>query len=534
MSNKKICIVQLTRIGDVIQTFQAARQFKYENPNFSLSLVARRDMAKGLIFLLKDVFDEVFLFETSDFFPVGTKRLDSAKDRLNAFIKEVNQSEFDLLVNFSFTNTSSYLCNLISAKVKMGTRRNFKNQLVITDKWSQYVYSNVLESDFCPYNLVDIYRNMLGAKDNHSFAFDQVLENTISIHPFASSQEKRFDNESWSKLIFRLLKTNPTYEIRLLGAKNDSIDAQEILSQNYLNEFRHRILSHVGQLSIEESFHTVNNSKLFIGHDSMVSHLAAIAEKESVIISLGQVKPFETSPYNDKAVNLAIKDRKTGNQSINTETVYSVCQELIQSRQINKAFAQKSLNVFTTQNLCLYSSSFEASGLKLSDILEGQCDSSVAFKKFLKVCFSYYLKDQEVDMAIPKLNQEAVHTFKILKDGLVYMNELFHHAMNTCNAILDETSKKVSNNENIKKHVGKLAEIDKLLNTTATNYKLLKPINDFFYINRLNSQGEDLTQVTQSNLISYYEAQNFVSYVEDLTNTTLGPKIISRNSIQDV
>jgi ADP-heptose:LPS heptosyltransferase len=531
MSTTKVCIVQLTRIGDIIQTFQAARQFKYENPSFSLSLIARRDMAKGLIFLLKDVFDDIFLFETSDFLPVGTKTLTSARDGLNSFINEVNQSEFDLLLNFSFTSSSSYLCNLLSSKVKMGIRRNSTNQLVVTDKWSQYVYSNILDSDYCPYNLVDIYRNMLGAKDNHSFAFDQQLTNTISIHPFASTDKKRFSNDNWSKLIFRLLKANPSFELSILGAKEDLLNAQEILNSENLKDLKHRVHSKVGTLTIEESFNVVNNSKLFIGHDSMVSHLASIAEKESIIISLGSVKPFETSPYNDKVINIAVNDKGT---DVNTETVFNVCNKVLKNETIDKEFAQKSLNIFTTKNLSIFKSSFDQSGLRLENLLETTSESSVAFKKFLRVCFSYYLKGEEVEMSIPKLNQEAIHTFKILKDGLEYMNELFHHAMITCNSILDETNKKNPDSNKIKSFVAKLSEIDKLLLVTINKYKLLKPIHDFFYINRLNSQGEDLIQITQSNLISYYDAQNFITYIEDLTNTTLGPKIISRNTIQDV
>lgn len=530
MINKKICIVQLTRIGDILQTFQAARQFKYENPSFSLSLVARRSMAKGLIFLLKDVFDDVYLFETSDFFPIGTKSLGSAKENLNTFINEINETKFDLLLNFSFTSSSSYLCNLINSQNKMGIRRNFKNELVVTDKWSQYVYSNVLDSEFCPYNLVDIYKNMLGAIDNHSFTFEQDIKNKVSIHPFASHASKRFSNSSWSSILYKLLKTNPSIDIELLGSKEDIECSKEILADQVLDQYKHRINSHVGLTSIEESFNIVKDSKLFIGHDSMVSHLASIAEKESLILTLGPVKPFETSPYNNKVINIDFSN----NTNSPIETVSQVAKSMLNAERIDKIFANNTLNLFTLKNLSIYRSHFDKSGLRLDNILENACDSKVTLKKFLRICFSYYLKNQELEMKIPTLTLDSINTFKILKSGMEYMSELFHHGMVTCNHILDEHNNKKPDAKFIQEAISKLAEIDKLLEVTVNKYKLLKPINDFFYINRLNSQGENIEEIIQSNLISYYEAQNFMAFVEDLTNTTLGPKIIDRTTTKDV
>ena len=52
-NHTSIGIIQLTRIGDVIQTFQAAKQLKTENPQVELTLIARKEFAKGLEFLLE-------------------------------------------------------------------------------------------------------------------------------------------------------------------------------------------------------------------------------------------------------------------------------------------------------------------------------------------------------------------------------------------------------------------------------------------------------------------------------------------------
>lgn len=538
---KKVCIVQLTRIGDILQTYQAARQFKLENPNLSLSLVSRRSMAKDLIFILKDVFDDIFLFETSDFFPVGTKNFSSAKENLKVFISELNSEKFDLLVNFSFTKSSSYLMSLIDSKLKMGPIRTFKNELSIPDKWSQYVYSNILDSNYGAYNLVDIYKNILGAKDNHSFARKTVQENTIVIHPFASHNRKMWNQERWAGMVLDILNAHPSFSIHLLGAKSEQEQALSILNCQELKNYKHRIINSVGKLTIQESFDVVNSSKLFIGHDSMVSHLASIAEKESLVISLGQVKPYQTAPYNDKAITL-VSNRECSPCSltkacntfnchgdISNNVVITFVNIFLKNEKLSSENVKKSLNTFITRDIFVLKGVFRNEGMRLNNLLNSPQSAVDTLRDFYRVSFSFYLKDQHVNMQIPNLSNEAIHLLKELSKGIDFMYELYQHAMISCKRILELSNANTSEFKKVKEEIKKISEIDQLLKTTIEQYTLLKPMEEFFYVNRLNSTGKDLVEITQSNLISYYEAQNFLTFVEDLTNTTLGPKIVSRN-----
>ena len=48
----KVAVIQITRIGDLIQTAQAVRQFRAENQAVHITLIARRKFAKGIDFLL--------------------------------------------------------------------------------------------------------------------------------------------------------------------------------------------------------------------------------------------------------------------------------------------------------------------------------------------------------------------------------------------------------------------------------------------------------------------------------------------------
>ena len=71
MSDQKtkcICIVQVTRLGDLLQTMQACEGLKENLPHLKLKLVAREKFAKPLDFLLRKVFDEIYYLNFKEAF----------------------------------------------------------------------------------------------------------------------------------------------------------------------------------------------------------------------------------------------------------------------------------------------------------------------------------------------------------------------------------------------------------------------------------------------------------------------------------
>ena len=65
-----IALLQLTRIGDLVQTVQAVQSFKKSHPNYRLILVARAQFAKPLNFILEKYFDKVYVIDTTSISPI--------------------------------------------------------------------------------------------------------------------------------------------------------------------------------------------------------------------------------------------------------------------------------------------------------------------------------------------------------------------------------------------------------------------------------------------------------------------------------
>ena len=61
VKNNCFCIVQLTRIGDILQTIQAAEEFKTAYPDIKLVFVGRKTFSEPIRFLLEKTFNKISL-----------------------------------------------------------------------------------------------------------------------------------------------------------------------------------------------------------------------------------------------------------------------------------------------------------------------------------------------------------------------------------------------------------------------------------------------------------------------------------------
>lgn len=545
MQNKfKMAFVQLTRIGDVIQTFTAARQLKTENPNVELTLIARKKFAEGLDFLLKDVFDHIVYFETKDFFI--KKDLKSAKTQVHNFIHGLNKLDLDIVINLSFNKSSSFLTSLIKAKHKMGLHRNSHSELAVDDKWSQFIYSNVMTSTLNPFNLVDIYKHIAGAKEVDVTTYKVPRDGIITIHPFASSKKKSWGVNKWNEVIYKLLKDRPDVHIIIVGSKDDVEKAKQITNSPMLANFNDRLTSNVGKNSIEDTFGDLSRSQLFIGHDSMVSHLAALFRMPSLVISLGSVRPHESSPYNDRAYVLSPRnkcfpctvqercDLLPCHSSVNHQVVIAAAKNLLDKDQFDWQDLSQHITPFHIDNTSIYKSSFDEFGIKITELTKNNVTHKDVFRAMYRIIWSYYLANIEISLDMPEISSDTLRVLNNHLEGTNYLFELYGHGFNFCNRILDETERENPEISEIQAGVAKVAEIDGLCNITKRSFSQLAPLIDFFYVNRANAEGKNIIEITNSNLISFHDSSNIVAILADLIEKTIGPRIgtVNRNGAE--
>ena len=542
----KVCLIQLTRIGDIIQTYRAAAQLKAEKPNINLTLITRRRFSSQLNFLLKEVFDEIVEFETKDFFQSKDVNLKEAKLALHNFLFDVKKMDFDIVINLSFNKSSSFLTTLIPKELKMGLYKNNMAQVGIDDKWSQFIYSNVMESTNSPINLVDVYKSIIGAREVDVTNFETPKNKIITIHPFASTHKKSWGSSKWTEYIYKLLKDDNEVEVNIVGAKNDTDLADRIVNNPVLKIFNKRIHNKVGFNTIEDTFNLLSESHLFIGHDSMVSHLAGTLRMPSIVLSLGTVRPHETTPYNDRVVNLVPRlkcfpcqpttkcELLPCHNSLSYKAVVQVTKNLLSKTEFSKENLTSGLLPFEMESFNMLVSSFDEAGLKLTDIGENNLSVPDTFKTYYRLIWSYYLNNKDIQSDIPKVHADNAAILNLHIEGTKHLFELYSHGFQFCNQILDESEKETPSVQFIQERVKKLAEIDELTSMTKTAYPYLAPIADFFFVNKANAAGKNIIEITNNNLIAFHEASNITAILNELLAKTIGPSLSSDRITQEV
>ena len=198
MSNKNssITIIQLTRIGDILQSIWAVKDIKASNPDLKLNFIARDRFARGLMFLLEKYFDNIYLIKEDEL--LG----EDLKEGVDNLLLKVKSWDTSALVNLSFSKTSGFLTSLIEADFKLGLCANELGAMDVNGSWSEYVYSTVMRGPLNAFSLVDIFRFILGAKEKASIPKRNLEGNEIVIHPFASLDRKMWSSSKWSEILF--------------------------------------------------------------------------------------------------------------------------------------------------------------------------------------------------------------------------------------------------------------------------------------------------------------------------------------------
>lgn len=545
-THSSICLIQITRIGDILQTYQAAKQFKAEHPNIRLILIARKQFARPLDFLLKDTFEKIFYLDLKSITPEGDETsLQNAHKNLTMFINEINNQKISVCINLSFSKSSSYLATLINCRHKLGLTASANGAPQVMDRWGQYIYSVVMRGALNPFSLVDLYRWFLGSKQLNTLngkARNQKSDK-ITLHPFASHGKKYWPAYKWAEIIYALVKKNPEKKINIVGSAHDEQDAIKIFSNPILKDFQQQIFNHTGNTALSDVFRLVGESDLFIGHDSMVGHLASIQKIKSITISLGTVRPHETTPYGEGNLNLA--------PTIGCFPCFPTdpCQNYLCHGDIApQAVAQLAESMIDggTKNLTEKIISIESnyhskSAFYVTEIGENKSMSvagrnddyalSGIFRTFYKILWSFVMNNEEVKVSFPKVGKEINEELIKHRQAIHKLYELSEFGLSYVFKLMDTIEKQPHNIASMKEVSSKLADVEQLEGALKQSFPLLAPLVDFYYVVRANASGKDLLEITQNSVLAFTEQRDSIRILFDLIDQTIQYNTKEKNNL---
>lgn len=533
-----IALLQLTRLGDLVQTVQAVMNFKKTHPNYRMVLIARSQFAKPLNFLLQKYFDKVYTLDTSAIFQDHqVTGLSKSLTGINNFINDLKSENIDALINLSFSKTSSYLASLIPAQHKIGSFYDLNNKIQINDKWSQVLYSTVMRGSLNPFSLVDLFKNIIGippvgpAVSAAQMAIPKA--NLVVLHPFASNDRKAWKAEKWVEVIYKTLKDNDKVTVTIVGAKNEVLKSQIITENPLLKPFAQRLINVTGKTSIEELSQVTANAKLFVGHDSMVGHLAAMNNTPTLTISLGNVRPHETTPYQANAYNLAPRTKcfpcfpsdpcayTQCHHDIPYQLVSNIIKQLLSGNEIDSEWIKNSNSGFHLSSVNFYKSRFQNGIFTLDSLIDGHLDVSDIFRTFYKITWSFVLNDLEDNYPFPKLTPNSHRDLLDALTGLQHLFELSEFGQKYSRFILEEISSATPSIAKIKEFSKKIDEIDQLQVMVQKTSPYLAPIIDYFKVRKGNLFGDNIVKLTESSYYVFEENAHLTSVMYELIQNTI-------------
>lgn len=329
MKLKQRClIIQLAGLGDTIQSLMALRAVKQLYPELEVEVVVRS--------YCEEAVQRIPWIEKIHVLPVeelvvglkeGKKTENEALAQVADWLRPVADRAWDFVVNWSYSEASSWLTAVVPGVVKLGFSRKDDKTFSCEDGWSHYiqgivqgeVQQNIHLTDILTTQLLTALQIHLGEPNDDGnvpvtskefFSLKErkgILEwgrrdtsrRWLSIQLGRGPKGVKWEAVNWAKLIAAILKRHPETGFVLLGSKSDREDAKKIREE--VNEEcgwpEDRMINLVGKTGFDEWVSVVGNSSWVISADTAVVHLASVLGTRVLNISLGQVNFSESGPY---------------------------------------------------------------------------------------------------------------------------------------------------------------------------------------------------------------------------------------------
>jgi len=276
MSVGTILVLQMQRMGDLVLTFPLLLWLSRRHPGQRLHVVAEKGFSDPLL----RVSPHAAYIPTQD-----------------ALSGALDKQHFRMVINLSVREEAARLAGRLSSDEVVGPVLGPDGCLRVRGAWQLYRTSLVQNNrhnrfHWADLNALDLVPLAITKKTHYSPPREPQGKEAKSVGVFVGASEpgKRPDAAFYAKLVRELLDRG--LRPVLLGGPGDVPVAQELRSL-----FAHPALDLVGKLSLAELVAVGQTLGLFITPDTGPMHVAAWTGIRTLNLSVGNVNPWETGPY---------------------------------------------------------------------------------------------------------------------------------------------------------------------------------------------------------------------------------------------
>jgi ADP-heptose:LPS heptosyltransferase len=537
---QRILLVNITRLGDMLQATPTIAGIKAENPGCHISVLVEKQF-EDVCRIIPNI-DEVIGLDLSLVVRSIAREKDGildAFDYVTKVVEELRAKNFDYCLNMSSSSYTALLLSLIGIKRNGGWTSDEMGYRIIETEWARLFATSVFHQNrqYNSLNLVDVFRASADV-DSHPKNLLINVEPAALEHCEGLLNEARFTNtgpivavqagasqlkRQWSPQKFitliKLLTEKYNARVVLTGASKERNIIDPIVagcnSQN--------VLSVAGKTSIPQLAAMLKLSSVLITGDTGPMHISVAVGTPVVSMFLASAFGFETGPYSEGNIVLqpviGCGPCNPNKPCSKPDCHDAITPELVAHLTMERIKGQI-LEVPTTladpQHVIVYRSAFDQFGF--CDLLPINGKSDDKFLRYRQAYRKLWLEDiGGFPIEVPAPSKPK--GLGIVSDDLAGLADIVGCAERG-QVLMEHLSKLVSREETtalqLKNINQEISELDRSIEELGFNFGPLGSLTRMFVFAKENLQGSDALELA-SQMKSIYQdlerrCQKFAAY----------------------
>ena len=560
-------VIQLARLGDTLQSLMALKAAKQLYPQLEIHFLARERFADAARRI--DWIEEVITLPTDDLlkpYMTGEKNQTEALIELSEWIQPLVNEPWDLLLNWSYSEASSYLTAILPAAIKLGYTRSKDRQLSCADGWSHYMQAIVQGKVDQNIHLTDIFTTQLltalqihvgdpadvgelpvnskgfftSSPVTHSF-LSQWRESTkkwIALQLGAGREDKTWPAERFADLAQLIISRHSDWNIVLLGGAEDQAREKEFFAclKNRISD-PSRIVSLVGQTQFDLWTSVVSKVHWVIAADTSVIHLASVLGTRVLNLSIGPVQWSETGPYGNGHLIVATSDQSLPEP----EWIYGVWSHALTERtqmidkDLSKHLVQQgcgdALDVVKVMKSRIRPTQ-DGGGVVYEPLTSHSLElrewSSTVMGQIARAWFCGWVAPIGHELRRDVISPELIIELRKLSETSNVLEKICIEAEKASNELIRKSKKlrseklmKLEDRQVIESIGMKMQELDKLIERVGNSQTPLRAFSQMARVMMHNLAGDNLLEVGKEGATCYKNLKEGVKIFKDWVDFTL-------------
>ena len=312
---KQVLILNITRMGDLVQMGTLLARLHEEWPGAAVDLVVDRQFAPVASMLsgLRDIiaYDFHALIDESR---AGVKDVVELYREVSAWTGDLHKRGYDRIINLTFNRPSALLADYVGAPDIRGARSAWDGGTILNNPWMAYFADMHLIRRINRFNLVDVYA--MGGSGPGTFAplhvtppaestdwarrflssHDGLDRQWIAVQAGASDVMKAWRPQHFGMTLARF-STQWDGGILFIGSPSEQGTIAEVIRTYREAGGRSTMKNAAGHTTLAQLVALLADCRLLLTNDTGPMHLAVSVQTPVIDLSVGHVDFQETGPY---------------------------------------------------------------------------------------------------------------------------------------------------------------------------------------------------------------------------------------------